>query len=447
MRSNIDRTTNGIGDKSIPTTFKQKIPLSRLFYWTGACLVGLLAVGYAKLVELVQHTYFSWFAAHPMLVSSLTPFAFVAAAFLVVRFAPEAKGSGIPQVLEAIEITQHEGNVARPNPLVSIKTALVKVLSSCIGVLGGASIGREGPTIQIASSMYAWIGRFATKFGTKIDYASFLIGGAAAGVAAAFNTPLAGVTFALEEIVEGTFTPFKRKTILGVVIAGITAQALVGDYLYFGHPNIQTPAPSILVPAVVIGIFAGLCGGVFAYLLANPPRWLGSIQWWFKALVCGCLCAAFGFATHGSTAGSGYETTRHFMESDHGIIPIFFAPAKLLTTVLSYYSGMAGGIFSPSLSIGAGLGASIGQVLQFTDLKAAALMGMVAFFSGAIQAPLTGVIIVMEMTDEHKLIIPFMIAAFLAQRMGQLILPEPLYRYLANRSAASRSSVNDSPPH
>lgn len=411
-----------------------------MFFWSAAALVGLLAVAYARFVELAQHTYFHLFSEHPLLLSITTPAAFLIAAYLVVKFGPDAKGSGIPQVLEAIETVQQENNAVRENSLVSMRTAIVKVLSSGVGIVGGASIGREGPTIQIASSAFAWVGRMATRQGVKIDYASFLIGGAAAGVAAAFNTPLAGITFALEEIVEGTFAPFKRKTMLGVVIAGITAQALVGDYLYFGHPNVLTPNATILIPAILVGIFAGLAGGVFARLLAKPPEWTQSMRWWLKALVCGCLCAVLGFATTGATAGSGYEVTRTFMESDNGTIPLFFAPEKLLTTVLSYYSGMAGGIFSPSLSIGAGIGAGLGQLIHFVDLKAAALIGMVAFFSGAIQAPLTGVIIVMEMTDEHKLIIPFIVAAFLAQRMGQFFLDEPLYRYLAKKNRISSRS-------
>jgi H+/Cl- antiporter ClcA len=135
--------------------------------------------------------------------------------------------------------------------------------------------------------------------------------------------------------------------------------------------------------------------------------------------------------SHGSTAGSGYEVTHKFLEDPSADLPQFFFPGKFVSTVFSYYSGIAGGIFSPCLSIGAGLGVSAGQWLQMPDLRACALVGMVAFFSGVVHAPLTAVIIIMEMTDQHMLIIPFLIAGYIAHAIGSLVMPTPLYRYLA----------------
>ncbi|MGH7740377.1 MAG: chloride channel protein, partial [bacterium] len=315
-------------------------------------------------------------------------------------------------------------------PLVSIKTAAVKVLSTAVGILGGASIGREGPTVQIASSVFAWTALRARFYFGLRDFRSFLVAGASAGIAAAFNTPLAGITFALEEIAASTFSQFKRVVMLSVIVGGITAQALSGNYSYFGHPYIEDPSLTIIPIAILIGIGGGVFGGLFSKILSHPLGMLPK-KWWKRALVCGLFCTAFCFLSNGDTAGSGYETTRRFMDNPTGTLPLIFFPEKFLTTVFSYFSGMAGGIFSPCLSIGAGMGFTLGHWSNAVDLKACSLIGMVAFFSGVVQAPLTGVIIIMEMTDQSLLIVPFMIAAFLAHGIGKLIMPTPLYHYLA----------------
>jgi H+/Cl- antiporter ClcA len=395
-----------------------------------AVIVGLSAYFYAKLIALAHDLFMRGYEDHPYYLALLAPLLFIAATWLVVRFAPEAKGSGIPQVLQAIEKVTPQNPQEINSPLVSVKTACWKVVSSTVGILGGASIGREGPTVQIASSVFAWTARHArTYFGLR-DFRSFLVAGASAGIAAAFNTPLAGITFALEEIAEATFSQFKRVVMLAVIVAGITAQALGGNYLYFGHPFIQNPSLTIISSAVILGVAGGVFGGFFAKAISSPLKMLPR-SWWLRALVCGLICSGFGLLSNGDTAGSGYETTRKFMDDPQGTLPLLFFPEKFLTTVFSYLSGMAGGIFSPCLSIGAGMGFTLGKLSLAVDLKACALIGMVAFFSGAVQAPLTAVIIIMEMTDQSMLIVPFMIAAFLAHGIGKVIMPTPLYRFLA----------------
>ena len=254
-------------------------------------------------------------------------------------------------------------------------------MSSIVGILAGASIGREGPTVQVASSGFAWLGRRVQKFVPLVDIQSFLIAGAAAGVAAAFNTPLAGITFALEEIAEGVFGPFRQNIMVAVIISGITAQALLGDYLYFGHPTISKPTVMILPEALLIGVVGGVFGGAFAKLLAFPKLTRLPVHWWPRALICGLLCGGITLFTHGDTAGSGYEITRKTLEAANlDDANLYFPVLKLATTVLSYLSGMAGGIFSPSLSIGAGIGVSIAKLAHLQNIKACALMGMVAFF-------------------------------------------------------------------
>ena len=396
-----------------------------------AVAVGFSAYFYAELITYAQRVFNLAFRGHGYWVSLGTPPLFLLAAWLVVRFSPESRGSGIPQVLLAIEETDRRREEALTSPLVSVKTALLKVLSTTVGILGGASIGREGPTVQIASSLFALTARWSRRYFGTLDPQSFLIAGASAGISAAFNTPLAGITFALEEIAERSFSQFKRTVMLAVIVGGITAQAIGGNYLYFGHPLIPDPSLAILPATILLGLSGGLAGGFFAKILARPHLSFLPASWWGRALVCGVVCSLFGLFSDGDTAGSGYEVTRRFMDDPQGALPGLLFPEKFLTTVFSYLSGMAGGIFSPCLSIGAGMGSLEGQLLHLSALKACALIGMVAFFSGVVQAPLTAVIIVMEMTDQSMLLVPFLIAAFLAQGIGRLLMPIPLYRQLA----------------
>jgi H+/Cl- antiporter ClcA len=418
-------------------TTMHKKTLLHLFIWIAASLVGVAAVLYAKLIARAQAFYFQFFYEHPTILTLTSPILFVAAAAMVRYFSIEARGSGIPQVLEAIELARHPDHQHQiwVHRLVSLKTALIKILSSTLGILAGASIGREGPTVQIAASGFSWVGSHVRKFYPQIDFQSFVTAGAAAGVAAAFNTPLAGITFALEEVLEGTFGPFKQLAVLGVVISGITAQAMGGNYLYFGHPNIDLPGLGILIlETLPIAVIAGLLGGIFAMTLSQPEKLRLPRSWWMRALICGVICSLVGWITQGQTAGSGYEVTRKSLEALTDENPgLYFPLWKFATTVLSYLSGMAGGIFAPSLSIGAGIGLSVAKIAGFTTPKACALIGMVGFFAGVVQAPLTAVVIVMEMTDQHTLILPFMVSAFVAQGIGKWLMPIPLYRFLATR--------------
>ena len=405
--------------------------------WIASGLVGIIAVLYARFISHLQFHYFGTFNDHPYLVSLLGPFLFLMATAVVKKLAPDAKGSGIPQVLAAIDLAKHqkEPDGAWGSSLVSLKTSVVKVISSAIGILGGASIGREGPTVQLAATGFAWVGKKVRSVAPEIDFQSFLIAGAAAGVSAAFNTPIAGIAFALEEIADGIFGPFRQLIMLAVILAGITSQGFSGNYLYFGQPVIIKSSFSLLIPeALILGVIGGLLGGLLARFLAYPQMSRLPGHWALRAFVCGALCSVIGYLTHGATAGSGYEAAKAVLESDNMNSAYYAFPLlKFATTILSYLSGMAGGIFSPCLSIGAGLGVTLAKLAHFANFKSCALIGMVAFFSGAVRAPLTGVIIVMEMTDEHTLVLPFMIAAFIAFSLGKRVMPTPLYHFLAQR--------------
>ncbi len=400
-------------------------------FWLAAILVSCAGVVFDKAVHFIQEFYLTFFQLYPVETSLLSPLCFIGATWIVIRFAPKAGGSGIPQAMKATRLSLGHHHTAMQSGLISVKTAVVKVASTLLGLLGGASIGREGPTVQISTALFAWIGAKTKKIFPYVNFHSYLVAGSAAGVSAAFNTPLAGISFALEEMAEGSFSQTKHSVMVSVILAGITTQTLVGNYVYFGTPRIESTELLIIIPAISIGLLGGLLGGLFAHSLAHPiwgnHRW----QWWHRALLCGVLVALINWISIGKSAGTGYEITKAFMDSPQGELSWDFPLTKIVTSILSFLSGMAGGIFSPSLAIGAGIGASFSDLLGFADPKACALLGMVAFFSGVVQAPLTAVIIVMEMTDLHPLIIPLMIAAFVGQGVSKLIMPTSLYHYLS----------------
>jgi len=406
-------------------------------FWLAAIAVGFVGILFDKIFHWAQQTYFTLFENHTIIFTLCTPILFVCATAVVVFFAPNANGSGIPQALKAMMMSMGSHQTAMKSGLISLTTAFVKVLSSTIGILAGASIGREGPTVQISTSLFAWMGSKVKKKFTHADFHSFLVAGAAAGVSAAFNTPLAGISFAIEEMAEGSFFQIKQTVMVSVIIAGITTQAVLGNYLYFGNPVLTDPGLNIIYPAILMGVIGGTLGGLFARSLAFPAKYFTKYKWWKQALFCGVLCAAVNYLSGGTAAGTGYEITKEFMESPTGDLPIFLPFIKLFTTMLSYLSGMAGGIFSPSLAVGAGLGVTTAKLLSLTAVKTCALLGMVAFFTGVVQAPLTAVIIVMEMTDLHEVIIPLMIAAFVAQGISKAIMPQSLYHYLAHHRPIS----------
>ncbi len=396
-----------------------------------AIITGCFAVIYARIIEKTLFLYHFYCHSHSALFLIITPLCFILAAFLVKKFAPEAGGSGIPQILHAIHTSTNDGAFLKNINHVSLRTIIVKLLSSTIGTLGGASIGREGPTVQISSSIFCQVAKFAQKRGYTVDYRSFLIAGGSAGVAAAFNAPLAGITFAIEEIAEGFFFKFKQIVMVAVIVAGVTSEVIMGDYPYFGYPSVTKPSWFIIPEALLIGIVCGLAGAFFAFLLST--KWIDKIvptKWWIRALYCGIVCGLFGYFSQSESGGAGYESVKNFMNSNGTLTP-YFALERFVTTIFSYISGMAGGIFAPCLSIGAGFGYLVEILFSFNTPKICAMIGMVAFFSAVVHAPLTSVMIVMEMTDEHILIIPFLIGAYLSHAISKFFVPVPLYRKLA----------------
>ncbi|QPF83158.1 chloride channel protein [Bradyrhizobium genosp. L] len=400
----------------------------RAIFLLGGIAVGAAAVALAQLADWAQEAFALLLAQSRYAVLLVTPLGFMLSAYLTIRVFPNAQGSGIPQAIAARNL---EDQSARER-LVSLRIAAGKMILTLFGLLCGGSVGREGPTVQIGASLMFAIGRFSPR-----RQPGLILAGAAAGVAAAFNTPLAGIVFGIEEMSRAFETRTSSLIIAAVIAAGLTSLALMGNYTYFGT-SATTLAPGVDWLAVPLcGVVGGLAGGLFSRVvitmargIANPAgRAIKRHPLWF-ALACGLAVAICGIVSGDTIYGTGYQQVKTALE--HGTpLPADFGVLKLLATMFAAISGIPGGIFSPSLAVGAGLGSNIAALFHGAPLGAIMLLGMVSYFAGVVQAPITAFVIVTEMTENHGMVVPLMAAALIAHASSRLICEEGIYHALA----------------
>lgn len=398
----------------------------RLATLVGAVLIGLVALAFATCADYVQQWFGVFTDRFGLATLVVTPAGFALLVWLTRRFAPEARGSGIPQVIAAAPLPDVEHS-----PLVSPRTAAAKFLLTLAGLLLGASSGREGPTVQISAALMTAVHRVLRVPLT----AAVVIAGGAAGVSAAFNTPLAGVTFALEELASAYEQRLALLVMAAVVIAGLVTFGIVGNYDYFGALHDSLALGSGLIAVPIIAIVGGVAGALFSRIvLAVTPATTGLLgrikaHPLLLAAACGLVVAAVGLASQGLSWGTGYGPARALVEG--GAQPWWFTPAKFAATLATTVSGIPGGIFAPSLSVGAGLGGLMAPLFGNLPLGTVALLGMMAYFTGVVRAPLTSTVIVMEMTDSHTMLVALFATAIIAEGVASLVCRERLYHGLA----------------
>jgi H+/Cl- antiporter ClcA len=266
-----------------------------------------------------------------------------------------------------------------------------------------------------------------------------IIAGGGAGVAAAFNTPLAGIVFAIEEMARSFEERSSGTLMTAVIIAGLAAVYVQGNYTYFGSTQDTLSGASGWLGVLLCGLAGGVLGGGFSrLLLAFSARGLPGQAGVFMrahpvyfAAVCGLLLALIGLASGNAVYGTGYEEARQLLEGS-GEVSAGYGLWKMLATFVSFISGIPGGLFAPSLSAGAGIGQAIANLVAQSDPGALIVIGMAAYFAGVVQAPITAFVIVMEMTDNHDMVVPLMLATLLATAVSRMICPRPLYKALAS---------------
>jgi H+/Cl- antiporter ClcA len=404
--------------------------------WVAAILVGLVSVLYADWSKRASDAFVGWIAGRAWLAFVITPTSTVLALYLARRWFTGSEGSGIPQVIAALHARRAEEEDTLMRRLFGLRVIAGKIGVSLIGLLGGLTIGREGPTVHIGAAIMAEIRHFYPHRNAQLER-RLLLAGAAAGLSAAFNTPLAGIIFAIEELARDFESRTNGIMITAVVFSGLTSLALAGNYLYFGQINVPaTLGAAFILPVLLSAVLCGLFGAGFNLALLRWRTWMPNWLIGLRArrpllygLAVGLTIAALGYITHGETWGSGYDQARHLL-TGAGAISEGYAIAKWAAMVATYMVGIPGGLFSPSLSIGAGLAQWVHVVFGWAPMAAVIAVCMTGYLAAVTQSPITSFVIVLEMTDGSSLVIPMMASALIASRISALFTP-PLYDALA----------------
>ena len=407
-------------------------------FWIASLLTGLVAVAYTKLFGQGERLLFYLFHWHKWSIFIVTPVCFVAAWWVVKKFAVYAKGSGIPQVMAAVEFANPKYD-HRVDKLLSIKVLVVKIISSILMIVGGGAIGREGPTIQIAGCIFRKVNQLMPKSFPKISKRNMIMTGAAAGLAAAFNTPLGGIVFAVEELTKTHISYFKIAILSAVIIAGLTAQGILGPYLYLGFPDVSNLSPYIFLGVILVAGVAGLLGAMMSTLILKVLKWKAGFKTngseLLYVLSCALVVAFIAYFLHDSILGSGKKEMSSLLFSNEKYAGWFTPALRIIGPMLSFTTGASGGIFAPSLSAGATIGSLVAHwfSLSPTNTNIMVLSGMVAFLTGVTRSPFTSAILVLEMTDRHNVIFHLMIAGIVAVLISSLIDKKSLYDHLKHQ--------------
>jgi CIC family chloride channel protein len=401
---------------------------------------GLVAVGFHLAIRFAEQYLIDLAMVAPgyswIWLTILVPFAGgLVCGWLLENVVPDARGSGIPQVKVAYVIKGGK---------MPFRVAVGKFFIGALQIGSGASLGREGPTVQICAGIAALFGRFAAL--SRKNLARLLPVGAAAGIAAAFNAPIAAVTFTIEEIVGDLDQTILSGVVVAAALAAVVERSVLGEHPVFNVPvDYGLHHPSSLFFYALLGMAASVVSVIFTdslLFLRKKFQTLKIIPVWMRPSIGGAVTgilavlALLWFKTAGITGG-GYETLSEGLSGKLAVqVMLALCAMKLVATVFSYSSGGAGGIFAPSLFIGAMLGGAFGfldiEVLKHgnNELGAFALVGMGACFAGIVRAPITSVIIIFEMTGAYSLILPLMLASAISYILAHRFRPTPVYEAL-----------------
>ncbi len=430
LRLKLKNAFDAISNENIKANLLQAIP-----FWVASVITGLISVLFTRLFFLAE-TLRGWiFDTHTWLFFILSPVCFILSWWIVTKFAPYSRGSGIPQVIAAIELATPKYN-NKIKKLLSIPIIIVKILSSLIMVIGGAVVGREGPTIQIAGSIFRKINEWLPSWYPKISKRIMIMTGAAAGLAAAFNTPLGGIVFAIEELTKTHLSYFKTAIFTAVIIAGLTAQGFLGSYLYLGYPQINALSWWVFSVVIIVGILSGFFGAYISHLILLLQKWKSTFKFKYQHILylvfCAMVIAAFAFFFNEKAIGSGKDLMAHALFTSEKYTTWYMPLLRMAGSVFSFTAGGAGGIFAPALSAGASIGSLVSGWfnLNGNDSNIIILCGMVGFLTGVTRSPFTCAILVLEMTDRNNLIFHLMLAGLIAGFASLLVDKHSLYHHL-----------------
>lgn len=412
-------------------------------YQVAAVTTALVAVGFTKLFVWLENRNVALITAHPNYIFITAPISFLVSWWLVMRFSPMASGGGVPQLIAAAEVADDEEKRDGSWQFLNVRIIFVRFLATMSIIAGGGAIGREGPILQIAGSVYRVVHRILPPFWPKVSRRIMMVTGGAAGLSAAFNTPLGGIVFAMEELTRSHIGKFRTAVLSSVIISGMTAQWLLGPYLLLGYPKLERVGPSFMYTLLAISAVAGALGvlsGKGVLLLDKIRRAIKSLpaQAVFVllcAMAFACVVRAFGPLS----LGSGEALLDQYLFSKAPEPSLADVAGRLLGSIVSTGSGAAGMLFGPALTSGAAIGGLFGHWFGVDrgQLNILVLGGMCAFLTGVTRSPFTSAIIILEMTDRHSAILQLMYAAMIASIIAHAIDDKPFYERMKDRLIAS----------
>ncbi len=411
-------------------------------------LAGLVAIAFrailaagdslrdALIVWAHHYPYFGWI--FPMLLGLGGA---VCSVLLVRRYAPEASGSGIPH-LEAVLHRLRELNWQRVLP--------VKFFGGALAIGGGLALGREGPTVQMGGAMGAVVSDWL-KVSTR-DRLVLIAAGAGAGLAAAFNAPLAGLIFVLEEVQKDFRQAVFGAAFVAAATADVVARFAAGQLPVFHVPSYPVPDLTVLPAFAVLGVVTGVLGVVYNRSLIGALNLMTKVPRRFSLLPVAGVGLVVGLvAWYAPTAvGGGHDLATSFLEGHAALaaIPLWFL-LRFVVSIGSYGTGAPGGIFAPLLVLGALIGLGVGEVAHlFTPHLVPipaifAVVGMAAYFTAIVRAPLTGIVLIIEMTGNYAQMLPLVVACFCAYAVAEGMGELPIYENLLERDLLRGGALPD----
>lgn len=383
---------------------------------------------FLEVSDYAQHSFKNLIGANPYLSFVITPIVFASIVYVAKYYCHYVQGSGIPQLIAATD----SRNKSFREQLLSFRIALGKIVFIFLGMLGGAPIGIEGPSIHIGGSIFYGFNRFIKLNRKFLIHALIAIGGSA-GLIVAFNAPIAGFLFAYEEIGRKLK---KQALILIAIISGIVYLFAImyrGDANYLTNLSAYSLELTLVWQLLPLAILAGVLGGLFSkttLFLINKFITHSKLKVITIAVVLGFIVASFNYLSTGQIAGSGKEEVL-LMLGGTGL-GLDFVAMKYFATLTSLASTIPGGLFMPSISIGAGIGSEVASFYTQIDVQVIIIMAMIAYLSAVIRAPLTSVFVILEMTTTLHLLIPGLMIAFIANWISKQIFAQPIYEALAD---------------
>lgn len=386
-----------------------------------AAVIGIFAVFFAKSCE-IAFTYFLYmyhYVSYGIFV--IIPLGSFIICYLIKNYFPEAEGSGIPQALAL----GHTDDMNKLNRFFIPRAILSKYIFVVLGTALGATIGREGSTIQIGATIMT----FSKKSLSNRRKKFLLVVGAGAGLASAFNTPIGGIVFVLEELSKGIPQKFNIQKITGIAVAGVVATLLAGNYSYYGRVSrdLLNYDWKIFLVALIVGIFASICNYIFSYLIyyitISPQSKINILRKkyiYINSIICGLLIAFVGIISSGLSFGNGYIESRAALNGSNHLPQLYFI-YKMLGSLFSTASGIPGGYFATSLAIGNGIGEFIYHIFAVSNIQQYGLLGMVAFLAALTRAPVTSIVMILQITSSQIFTMPLIIAAIVATWVANLL--------------------------